>query len=127
MSDATRHNGDAPRRKKGKPAPSRGSKPGELRGCAGKGRAKGVPNKATKKCREAIAMIADDMSDQFVLWLQATANGDPDVDRKPDPKGAAQLYLQAIEYHIPKLARAEVTGRDGGPVVIVASPLDEEL
>jgi hypothetical protein len=32
-----------------------------------------------------------------------------------DPGKAADLYLKAIEYHIPKLARSEQTGPDGGP------------
>lgn len=74
------------------------------------GRKPGVPNKATSKVREAIALIADDMSDDFKGWLLLTASGDEERGLKPDPKGAADLYLKAIEYHIPKLARTEHSG-----------------
>jgi hypothetical protein len=78
-------------------------------GTPGPGRPKGVPNKATTKCRETIALIADEMADEFKLWVQRTADGDPESGAKPDPKGAAELYLKAIEYHIPKLARSELS------------------
>jgi hypothetical protein len=43
------------------------------------------------------------------------------------PKAAFQCLMDVMEYHIPKLARTEVTGKDGGPVIIQASPLDEKL
>ena len=72
------------------------------------GRQKGTPNKATAKCREVIAAIGDDMASDFTSWLYLTASGDEERGLKPDPKGAADLYLKAIEYHIPKLARSEV-------------------
>lgn len=77
------------------------------------GRAPGTPNKATEKTRQAIASIAEDMGDKFKEWILRTATGDEEVGLKPDPKGAADLYLKAIEYHIPKLARSEITGLDG--------------
>jgi hypothetical protein len=32
-----------------------------------------------------------------------------------------------VEYHIPKLARTELTGENGGPLRIVASSTDESL
>ncbi len=69
------------------------------KGAPGPGRGKGTPNKATARVREAIAMIAEDMAEDFKGWIQRTA--------EEDPKGAADLYLKAIEYHIPKLARTE--------------------
>jgi hypothetical protein len=68
-------------------------------GTPGPGRPKGSTNRATDRTRAAIAMIAEDMADDFKTWIQKTA--------KEDPKGAADLYLKAIEYHIPKLARTE--------------------
>lgn len=73
----------------------------------GKGRPPGIPNKATSKVREAIALVADAMAPEFMGWLQRTADGDPEKGIKPDPKGAADIYLKAIEYHIPKLSRVE--------------------
>lgn len=71
------------------------------------GRPKGSPNRSTAKCREVIGLIADGMADDFKAWLFLTASGDLERGIKPDPKGAADLYLKAIEYHVPKLSRVE--------------------
>ena len=93
------------------------------------GRQPGTPNKATTRTREAIAAIAEDMSEKFKQWVIETAEGKWEKNKladgteetvclvKPDPKGAADLYLKAIEYHIPKLARSELTGADGQPLL----------
>jgi len=72
------------------------------------GRTKGVPNKATSKTREAIAKFADETVEDFISWIKDIA--------KDDKKEAAKLYLSAIEYHIPKLARTELSGVDGDPI-----------
>lgn len=52
---------------------------------------------------------------------------------RPDPGGATDTMLRALEYHIPKLARTEHTGPNGGklePAVIkitgVKAPRREE-
>lgn len=94
---------------------------------AGKGRPKGSVNKATATAREAIALVADGMAPEFEKWLGKIAEGTPkELDKdgnpktwlvKPDPRGAAEVYLKAIEYHIPKLSRAEVTGKDGASLI----------
>lgn len=76
-------------------------------GKPGPGRPKGSENKATRRAREAIALIAEDMADEFKEWVILTASGDAERGLKPDPKGAAEIYLKAIEYHIPKLSRVE--------------------
>jgi len=83
------------------------------------GRATGTPNKATADVRAMIAKVAEENATAFGRWLARVA--------KDDPAKAADLYLKAIEYHIPKLARTEVTGKDGEPVRIVASTHDEQL
>lgn len=80
------------------------------------GRPKGSPNKATAAVREAIAVFAEGNAHKLQEWLDDIANGVG--GNKPDPAKAADLYLRAIEYHIPKLARTEVTGQDGGPVEV---------
>ncbi len=85
----------------------------------GGGSRKGVPNKATTKCREVISLIAEDLADDFKGWLFLTATGDEGRGIKPDPKGAADLYLKAIEYHIPKLARMTVAGDEEAPLQTV--------
>lgn len=77
---------------------------------AGKGRKKGVPNKATADVRAAIAMIAQRNVVNFEKWLTRTA--------RKNPAKAADLFLAAIEYHIPKLSRAELTGEGGKPLQV---------
>lgn len=94
---------------------------------AGKGRKKGVPNKATSTVREAIAKLADGHADRFIGWLDAVADGDMEAGRPPDPKGAADLYLKAIEYHIPKLARSDVNATVNGTLVVQATQHDERI
>lgn len=79
-------------------------------GAPGPGRPKGVPNKATSAVREAIARMAEENSENFVAWLNQVAASNPEK--------ACDIYLKAIEYHIPKLARTEVTGAENGPVTI---------
>lgn len=91
------------------------------------GRPKGSPNKATADARQAIATFVDGNAHRLTEWLDAVANGVPEADVKPNPAKAFELFQSVVEYHIPKLARTEVTGANGGPVVIAASPLDERL
>ncbi|CAB4214935.1 hypothetical protein UFOVP1469_23 [uncultured Caudovirales phage] len=77
------------------------------------GRKAGVGNKTTVDVRNAIALIAQDNAGNFAQWLGEVA--------LEDPGKAADLYLKAIEYHIPKLARSEVSGPNGGPQVVEAT------
>jgi hypothetical protein len=77
---------------------------------AGMGRAKGVPNKSTAAVRDAIAKMAELNAPRFAMWLDQVA--------QKSPEKACDIYLRAIEYHIPKLARTEVTGTDGQPVAL---------
>lgn len=80
----------------------------------GGGSRKGVPNKATADVREAIARFAQSTVPQFQEWINRVA--------QEDPAKTADLFLKAIEYHIPKLARTEVTGMDGDPIKVVTLP-----
>lgn len=68
------------------------------------GKPKG-PNKATGKAREAIAQFVDANADRLVGWLDAIA--------EDDPRDAFNCFMSVVEYHIPKLARSELTGKDG--------------
>jgi hypothetical protein len=81
------------------------------------GRPKGSPNKATKDVRAAIAVFAEANAEHMGEWLLA-------VD---DPAKRLDLYLRALEYHIPKLARQEHTGKDGGPFVVNLATIDAGL
>lgn len=92
-----------------------------------RGRPKGSPNKATQTAREAIAMFVEGNAHRLNGWLDQVAAGDPSNDIKPNPLKAFEMWQSVVEYHVPKLARTEVTGKDGGPVVIAASTIDERL
>lgn len=97
------------------------------------GRPKGAVNKATATAREAIAAFVDDNSHRMETLLDQIAGGLPkrnaetgDViknadgsiawEKPPDPKAAFDAIQSVVEYHIPKLARVEQTGKDGGPI-----------
>lgn len=79
-----------------------------------KGRDKGAPNKATTHAKEAIARFVDGNSERLQGWLDQIAQND-------GPKVAFQCVVDLLEYHVPKLARTEVTGKDGGPVATVVN------
>lgn len=106
-----------PRLKERKKAPSRGSKPGERRGG---GSRKGRPNKVTQNAREAITRLVDEFSPRIEVWLE-------EVYTEQGAEKALRCFTDLIEFAVPKLARTEITGKDGGPVVIQASPEDERL
>jgi hypothetical protein len=71
------------------------------------GRPKGVPNRSTTAAREAIAAFAEANAPKLQAWLD-------DIAAK-NPEKAAELFLRALEYHIPKLARTESIGENDGP------------
>lgn len=105
------------------------------------GRAKGTPNKATADVRKSIALLAERNVGKLERWITEVADGVEkpvirfgeiltDKSGNPlmvkvgqDPGRAADLLLRALEYHIPKLARSEVTGQDGGPLIVEFPPL----
>lgn len=62
------------------------------------GRTAGTPNKTTRDVREAIAVFAQDNVEKMTTWL----------DKIEDPAKKLDLYLRALEYHVPKLARTEM-------------------
>lgn len=71
------------------------------------GREKGTPNKSTAEVREAIAAFASANVDQMGIWLNEIESPEKKLD----------LFLRAIEYHVPKLARTEVAGDPNAPIL----------
>ena len=91
------------------------------------GRAQGTPNKATNEARQAIASFVDGNAHRLTEWLDRVAEGvvveDPETGEEkyivaPNPAKAFDMFQSVVEYHIPKLARTEVTGNDSMPLVI---------
>ena len=74
----------------------------------GAGRPKGLPNKTTVAAREAIARFVDGNADRLQGWLD-------EIAKDQGPAAAFKCFADLLEYHVPKLARTEVTGADGGP------------
>jgi hypothetical protein len=81
---------------------------------------KGIPNKATANAREAIARFVDGNSHRLNRWLD-------EIEQNDGPKAAFQCFTDLIEYHVPKLARHEHTGKDGGAIVVQAKQHDDTL
>lgn len=83
------------------------------------GRRKGVPNKATAAAREAIALFVDGNTAKLQGWLD-------EIYEAEGAKAAFACFVDLIEYHVPKLARTEVTGKDGEAMQVVTLPAGAE-
>lgn len=77
------------------------------------GTRKGRPNKATANAKEAIARFVDSNSDRLQEWLDEIA-----ADPKQGARAAFECFKDLLEYHVPKLARTEVTGENGGAIIV---------
>jgi hypothetical protein len=80
------------------------------------GRLPGVPNKATRRAREAIALLVEGNIERLQGWLDEIAEGRRGKDGgfivPPNPIKAFELLQSLLEYHVPKLSRAEMTVQD---------------
>ncbi len=81
------------------------------------GRPKGSPNKATKSVREAIAEFAQQNVGNMGVWLAEIA----------DPAKRLELYMRALEFHVPKLGRTEITGEGGKDLTLTIGKADADL
>ncbi len=78
-------------------------------GKAGPGRPKGRANETTVNARRAIADLVDNNVPRMQKWLD-------EIAKTQGPDKAWRCMMDVIEFHIPKLARTEVVGANGGPV-----------
>jgi hypothetical protein len=68
------------------------------------GRVKGAPNKVSARAKDMLAAFIDNTAYQFEQWVTRVA--------KDDPYKACDIYLKALEYNLPKLARTEMQHLD---------------
>lgn len=108
-----------------------GNRPGSPKPI-GSGRAPGSLNKITLTAKAAIAEFVDGNAHRLTGWLDAVAEGTLMIDQdgnqvydqdgnkvyvtKPNPERAFNLFQSVIEYHVPKLARSEISGPNGGAI-----------
>jgi hypothetical protein len=71
------------------------------------GRQKGTPNKTTARARHALSLAVEENADKIGVWLT-------EVYEKDGPRAAIDAYTKLAEFVIPKLARTELTGENGG-------------
>lgn len=69
------------------------------------GKKKGTQNKATRDIKEAYKMLIEDNIPNLNKWLEKVA--------EKNPEKAIYILSDLSEYVIPKLARTELTGKDG--------------
>lgn len=84
------------------------------------GRSLGTPNKATTHAREAIAAFVDNNSGRLQSLLDQ-------IEQTEGPKAAWECIIDLVEFHVPKLARTEHTGKDGGAIIVGTTPPDESI
>jgi len=115
-----------------------GNKPGSQK-MPGSGRQVGSVNKVTLTAKLAIAEFVDGNAHRLAGWLDAVAEGTPMLDTqgkqvydqegnkvyitRPNPERAFNLFQSVVEYHVPKLARSEISGPGGGVIPIAAVDL----
>ena len=115
-----------------------GNKPGSQK-MPGSGRQVGSVNKVTLTAKLAIAEFVDGNAHRLTGWLDAVAEGTPMLDSqgkqvydqdgnkvyitRPNPERAFNLFQSVVEYHVPKLARSEISGPGGGVIPIAAVDL----
>lgn len=77
------------------------------------GRQKGTPNKTTVEARQAMANLVQENVHKFSIWLD-------EIYDEHGAKAAWDSLMDAVEFHVPKLSRTELTGADGkGPIELV--------
>lgn len=76
-----------------------------------KGRPPNAPNKVTTRAKEVVAAFFESNVERFQGWLDEVA--------AKDPERAYRMVYDLAEFHFPKLARTEHTGKDGEQLEII--------
>ncbi len=93
------------------------------------GRRRGIPNKVTREMREMIKLALDEKFETLGEALDEVRFGIEIEKQMPDgqvvvgrlnadPGKYVECLAKLAEYCIPRLGRQELTGADGGPVVV---------
>lgn len=81
------------------------------------GRPKGIPNRTTTDFKQAVNKLIEYATPNMVAWLETVAHD--------DPAKALDLVHRLAEFAHPKLARTELTGKDGGVLETVSKIIIE--
>jgi hypothetical protein len=73
------------------------------------GRVAGTPNKTTSEAQEAIATFVEFNLSKLQKWLD-------EIHAEEGAQAAFDSFSKLVEYHVPKKARVEHTGKDGGDI-----------
>jgi hypothetical protein len=102
----------------------------------GAGRKPGTPNKVTAEDREVFRMVYERRLSDLDRWITETGDGFEAVHFLKDgtkipyieknPGKAADILVRMAEHFVPKLARNEHVGADGGPVEFVIRDIAKE-
>lgn len=66
------------------------------------GRKAGTPNKVTQNARAVIATLLDNNAEKMQIWLD-------EIYAKDGALAAFRCFAYLLEFHVPKLSRAELT------------------
>ena len=80
------------------------------------GRPVGSTNKVTQDARRAIADFVEGNVDRLNGWLDRIA--------EDNPAAAFDRFMNVVDFHIPRLARTEITGKDGEKFNITINGLE---
>jgi len=75
------------------------------------GRAAGATNKITGRAKDMIAAFLDNTASEFQGWVNTVA--------QTDPHKACDIYLKALEFNLPKLARTILEGDKNNPINVL--------
>lgn len=95
--------------------------------------------RSSTEARSAIAAFVDGNAHRLQHWLDVVAAGVPRLSPSgeqmrdgdgnplwvvpPNPEKAFNLFQSVVEYHVPKLARTEMTGANGGAITVASLDL----